>query len=63
MKSQDVIDTASSLLREDPEALLCDNAHCYSCNEKRKVIQSLLDKDLQKGNSVSISTGGRREVE
>jgi len=63
MKSQDVIDTASSLLREEPEALLCDNAQCYSCSEKRKVIQSLLDKDLQKENSISISTGGRREVE
>ena len=42
MKSQDVIDTASSLLRKDPGALLCDNAHCYSCNEKRKVIRSVL---------------------
>jgi aminoglycoside 3-N-acetyltransferase len=38
MRAQNVIDTASSLLREDPGALLCDNPHCYSCNEKRKEI-------------------------
>jgi len=42
MKSQDVIDTASSLLRKDPGALLCDNAHCYSCSEKSKIIHSVL---------------------
>ncbi len=63
MKSQDVIDTASSLLREDQRALLCDNARCYSCNKKRKAIQSLSDKDFQNENSISISTGGRREIE
>ncbi|MEA1965099.1 MAG: AAC(3) family N-acetyltransferase [Candidatus Aerophobetes bacterium] len=48
MKSQDVIDTASSLLREDPGALLCDEPECYPCNEKRKVIRSLSDSSQEK---------------
>lgn len=39
MRAKDIIDTASSLLRKDPEALLCDEPNCYSCNEKRKFIR------------------------
>jgi len=46
MKSQDIIDPASSLLREDPGALLCDNPDCYSCNKKRKIIRSLVTQGL-----------------
>jgi len=56
MKAQDVIDTASSLLRQDPTALLCDNPHCYSCNEKRKFTRSLLHKTLKKIKHALIST-------
>ncbi len=55
MKSQDIIDTASSLLREDPGVLLCDDPDCYSCNEKRKVIRPLLRKDLQKKKRTLVS--------
>jgi len=48
MRAQDVIDTASSLLRENPTALLCDESNCYSCHKKRKIIHSLLRKSLRK---------------
>lgn len=59
MKSQDVIDTASSLLRKDPGALLCDNPHCYSCNQKKKVIRSALpirQEPLEKEVCLNINT-------
>jgi aminoglycoside 3-N-acetyltransferase len=46
MKSLSVIQTASSLLRQDPLALLCEEPDCYSCNEKRKAIRSLIKQGL-----------------
>lgn len=41
MRARDVINTASLLLRKDPEALLCDEPQCYPCSEKRKFTPSL----------------------
>jgi len=46
IKCQDIVDAASSLLRQDPLALLCDEPDCYSCNEKRKAIRSLVAQGL-----------------
>jgi aminoglycoside 3-N-acetyltransferase len=55
MKCQDVVDAASSLLRQDPLALLCDESACYSCNEKRKAIRSLVAQGLLEEEVALIS--------
>jgi aminoglycoside 3-N-acetyltransferase len=57
MKSQDIIDTASSLLRENPGFLLCDDPDCYSCNKKRQIIRSLVTQGfLEEEMCLNIST-------
>lgn len=48
MKAQDVINTTSSLLKQDPLALLCDEPGCYSCNKKRQLTRSRLRERIRK---------------
>ncbi len=61
MRAQDVIDTASSLLRENPTALLCDESNCYSCHKKREFIY-WLRKNLEKKRDGLVSLQNRGKI-
>jgi aminoglycoside 3-N-acetyltransferase len=51
MRAQDVIDTATELLRADPGALLCDHGDCWACDRKRERIVEALRKESQSARS------------
>ncbi len=38
MKAKDVMDVAVEIFKNDPAALLCDRAECFSCNEARAMM-------------------------
>lgn len=52
MRGKDVIRTVSSLLRQDPIALLCDESPCYPCEKKREFVrrrrQRVLERRLER---------------